>query len=339
MFTPRKRNAAVAVLATVSLSAGLGIFSTGASAAVQDGVAITGLSVVKGSTTATTSTLITGTGFSKLTSAGVKFGTKTAANVIVLSDTQIAAVAPPADNGKVDVTLTDTEPVEGGDPVVTDYPALTGTAAVTVKDDFTYLTPFPATVTAGTLLSSVGGGKLTVTSTADMGADAAAFTANKVTATIGNQAAAVTRVDNNTVTLAVPAGVASSTAAKVVLLHDGVPGAASTAAKYAAVITATDVPGGALKGGEKVVITGKGLKGATAWKFGGVAAADGACSNAAAPADDTKVTCTVPAASGYSATPADSTAVAGPVSITFTPAAGAPYGVTAKATWTYSDLV
>ena len=87
---------------------------------------------------------------------------------------------------------------------------------------------------------------------------------------------------------------------------------------------------------DTVVLTGKGLAGATAWKFGTV---DATCTNAVAPAVDTKVTCTVPAAEGYDADAEASTAVAGPVSISFTPAASAPYGTTSKAVWTYSDLV
>lgn len=335
MFTSRKRTATVGILATASLTAALGIFGTGASAAVQSGVAITGLSVVKGATTSTTNLMVTGTGFSKLTEAGLKFGDNASTKIIVLSDTQMAAVAPTGTAGKVDVQLTDTEPAaeEGGEPVVTAYPLLSGTSAT--KDDFTYLAPYNATVAPGTMLNSLGGGKLTVTSDISMG-DATTFPNNRVTATIGGLPAAVTRVSDTSVTLTVPAAAASKTAPKVVLIHDGVPGTPSTAAKYAAVISATDKVGGPTKGGDSVTITGKGLKGATAWKFGGESAT---CTPAVAPADDTKVTCVVPAAADADPDTDGVQPVAGPVDISFTPAAEAPYAVSTKASWTYSDLV
>lgn len=325
MLTPKKRNTVVAALATVSLTGGLGLLATGAMAAdPQTGVAISALSVTKGASTATTNLLVTGTGFSKLATPGVKFGDTAVTTLIVLSDTQIAVVAPAAAEGvtgKVDVTLTDTDTV---------YPALSGATAA--KDDFTYLVPYNATVAAGSLMNSVGGSKLKVTSSADMGACGTAFTGNKVTASIAGVNAVVTCVDSTNVSLAVPAGVPSADAVKVVLFHDGVPGTASTVAKYAAVVSGIDKPIGSFAGGETVAITGKGLTGATAWKFG---TQDATCTAAAAPAADTKVTCTVPAPAGADADP--STATPGAVSVSFTPAT-APYGMTSKATYTYSDL-
>lgn len=323
MIKTTKRTGIVAVLAATSLTAGLGLLATGANAApAPTGVAITGLSVVKGSTAGGTALLVNGTGFSQLVAPNVKFGGTAVSKIIVLSDLQMAVVAP-AGTGKVDVTLADG---------TTDYDALAGTAAI--KDDFTYLAPYNATVAAGSLMSSAGGSTLRVT-VSDNGltggagttcvAGAAAFTANKVTATVnGVLATRVSCVDENEIDVVVPPGTPSATAAKVAVFHDGVAGTAdSTGAKYAAVVTGLDKVTGPVAGGGSVVVTGKGFTGATDWKFGTVAAT---CEAAAAPATDTKVTCTVPAGT------------AGAVSVNFVAAASAPAGITSKATYTYSDL-
>lgn len=318
MLRSTQRKAVVA-LAAVTLTSGFGLVANFASAApAPTGVAITGLSVVKGATTAKTSTLITGTGFLQLEKPGIKFGATDADKIIVLSDTQIAAVAPTGSAGKVDVLLVDD---------TTAYDALTGTAAA--KDDFTYITPYDATVTAGSLMNSLGGSKLVVTSSASVGATLADFTANKVTATVGGVAATVAYKDANNVTLTVPAGTPTSTTTgpKVVLLHDGVAGAADTAAKYAAVVGGIDKPVGSVAGGETVIVTGKGFKDATDWKFG---TETGTCTAATGTEVDTKVTCVVPAqATGFKG---------GAVSISFDPAGTTPFGATSKATYTYSDL-
>ena len=319
MLRSTQRKAVVA-LAAVTLTSSFGVLANFASAApAPTGVAITGLSVFKGATTAKTSTLITGTGFLQLSDPGVKFGSADADKLIVLSDTQIAAVAPNGSAGKVDVQLADGTDV---------FDALTGTAAA--KDDFTYVVPYDATVASGSLMNSLGASKLTVTTTEDMGACGTAFAANKVTATVNNVLAPVTCVTSTKVTLTVPAGTptATTTGPKVVLLHDGVPGAASTNAKYAAVVGGIDKPVGSVAGGETVIVTGKGFKDATDWAFG---EEEATCAPTAVATEvDTKVTCTVPAqAAGFAG---------GAVSISFDPAGTVPFGATSKASYTYSDL-
>ena len=321
--TPRK--AAVVGLAALTLTGGFGAFAANAAPA-PSGVAITGLSVVKGSSTATTSTLITGTGFLSLADPNVVFGENEAANLIVLSDTQIAAVSPVGSAGKVDVQLVDDTTV---------YDALTLTNAA--KDDFTYVVPYDATVATGSLMNSLGGSKLSVTSSEDMGTcagtAAGSFASNKVTATVNGVIAPVTCVTPTKVALTVPAGTPTSTTTgpKVVLFHDGVPGAASNAAKYAAVIGGIDKPVGPVTPGttDSVTITGKGFKDATTWKFGDEAAT---CTPATLAAEvDVKISCLVPAqtATGFAG---------GAVSISFDPAGTVPFGSTSKATYTYSDL-
>ena len=324
MLRSTQRKAVVAGLATLTLASGLGVAANAAPAPA--GIAITGLSVVKGATTAKTSTLITGTGFLQLEKPGVKFGATDADKIIVLSDTQIAAVSPVGSAGKVDVQLVDDTTV---------YDALTLTNAA--KDDFTYVVPYDATVATGSLMNSLGGSKLSVTSSEDMGTcagtTAGSFASNKVTATVNGVIAPVTCVTPTKVALTVPAGTPTSTTTgpKVVLFHDGVPGAASNAAKYAAVIGGIDKPVGPVTPGatDSVTITGKGFKDATTWKFGDAAAT---CTPATLAAEvDVKISCLVPAqtATGFAG---------GAVSISFDPAGTVPFGSTSKATYTYSDL-
>ena len=326
MLRSTQRKAVVA-LAAVTLTSGFGVLANFASAAeaLPTGVAITGLSVAKGATTATTNLLVNGTGFSSFTELGVKFGANASAKVIVLSDTQVAVVAPTGAAGTVNVTLTDTKDAD----TTVEYDPLTGS----IKDDFTYITPYNATVTAGSLMNSLGGSKLTVTSSEDMGACGSAFTANKVTATVNNVVAPVACVSPTKVSLTVPAGTPTSTTTgpKVVLLHDGVPGTASTNAKYAAVIAGIDKPVGPVTPGvtDSVTITGKGFTGAGTWKFGTEAAT---CTPATLAAEvDVKISCLVPAQTATDF-------AGGAVSISFDPAGTVPFGASSKATYTYSDL-
>lgn len=308
--------ASLAAAAVVSVTVG----SASASAA-PSGTAITSLSVVKGSTAGGTALLITGTKFDALTTPKVYFGSTIASNVIYLSATQIAAVAP-AGTGKVDVQLADGSTV---------YDGLAGTA-----DDFTYLVPYTAVVTAGAQMSSLGGTTLrvgttdTTTLTGGTGitcaAGAAAFTAAKVTATVNGAAAtAVKCVDDGHVDITVPAGTIGNATlganAKVALFHDSVAGTPDTThAVYAAVISLLDKTSGPTSGTSTITVTGKGFTGSTGWKFGTTAAAN------VTVVSDTKVTLDAPAAS------------AGAVSVNFTPADSAVYGTTSKATFTYSDL-
>jgi hypothetical protein len=326
MLRSTQRKAVVA-MAAVTLTGSFGVLAAQAAPA-PTGVAITGLSVVKGATTATTNLLVNGTGFNSFTELGVKFGENPSTKVIVLSDTQVAVVAPTGAAGPVNVTLTDKKSAD----TTVEYDA----PANYTKDDFTYLVPFNATVAEGSLMNSLGGSKLTVTSSAPVGICGTDFTNNKVTATVGGVAAQVacSTTSATTVTLTVPAGAvstASTSAPKVVLFHDGVPGTPSTDAKYAAVIGTIDKPVGPVTPvtGSTIAITGKGFKNATAWNFGGKTVT---CTpTTTVPADaDTKVTCPVPAQ--------DADFKGGAVTVSFTPDDDAVFGATSKATYTYSDL-
>ncbi len=88
-------------------------------------------------------------------------------------------------------------------------------------------------------------------------------------------------------------------------------------ARYAAVLTGVSPATGPLAGGTSVRVVGRGLAGSSDWRVGGQSAT---CTVAG----DTAATCVVPPG-----------LAAGPVPVTFTPAGGAPYLATAKATYTY----
>ncbi|MDP9406805.1 MAG: IPT/TIG domain-containing protein [Actinomycetota bacterium] len=85
----------------------------------------------------------------------------------------------------------------------------------------------------------------------------------------------------------------------------------------AAVFTGVSPATGPLAGGTSVRVVGRGLAGSSDWRVGGQSAT---CTVAG----DTAATCVVPLG-----------LAAGPVPVTFTPAGGAPYLTTAKATYTY----
>jgi hypothetical protein len=91
------------------------------SAEVQPAPAVTAISPRTGSIAGGTTVKVVGTDFSS--ASEVKFGPDLAASFTVVSETEIAAIAPPTDRaGSVDVTVT--------------TPA--GTSAATSADDFTY---------------------------------------------------------------------------------------------------------------------------------------------------------------------------------------------------------
>jgi hypothetical protein len=306
-------------LAATAVAVGVGVFGMGslASAAATDPV-VSKLNVTKGSTAGGTVVVISGKNFSNVTGAtGVKFGANNATSYLVLSATQIAAVAPAGPNGTVQVI------VNNGAP-----------SADVAADNFTYLAPIDAKAAANTLISPKGGTVISVDAdttapgSIDFGANPAAFTANKVTATVAGKPAPVTYVDNNTVTLKTPAGTPSNVAVAVKFFHDGAAGAAdSTNVKYASLITSMSKTSGPLAGSGnlKITISGVGLAGATTWKFGTTAATCDQTGLTGAKMDTTWY-CKVPAA-----------AVAGPVSVNYAAAAG-PQGLTVGATYTYSDL-
>jgi hypothetical protein len=205
----------------------------------------------------------------------------------------------------------------------------TNTSAVSAGDKFYYRAPITATVPSGTLLNSLGGSSVTVTSSFNWGATVTAFAAERITATVGGTAASLTYIDATHAKLTAPIGTPSASATSIALIHDTIAGTPdSTNAKYLAVIGSLSKTSGPLAGGGTITVTGKGFTGATAWMFGATSAT---CTNAAAPLADTSASCTVPASASGGTTP-------GAVSVSFTPAGGVSYGTTAGASYTYSDL-
>lgn len=285
---------------------------------------VTALSIKKGSTLGGTTTLITGKGL--LAATAVEFGAGTAASsFIILSDTSIAATAPPNAAGVTEVIVTTTVGVTNLTTVTT--------------NDFTYLAPITPVVSNGPVtLSAAGGTVLTVAITPSLTVTQAAdITAKKITATVDGVAASKVAYSAPDVLLVTaPAGspTAVGSFASVSILRDGVVGPAdTTGSSYAAVITKLSITTGPTTGvtgatspttKPAITITGAGLTGATAWVFGGTNTAT--CIAASVAKVDTSWTCqNVPAGTE------------GPVTVSYTPAAGT-LGVTSGATFTYSDL-
>lgn len=319
----RGRTRAAASLAAGSLALGgvFGAVGLAGTAVAAGEPTVKSLSVTKGSADGGTNVLITGTGFSTVdetTAANVIFGSTNATSFIVLSDTQIAAKAP-AGTGSVQVKVTNS----------------TGASADTTSDNFTYITPITAVVPANTVLNAAGGttfvATLTPTNTLTASAD---ITSKKITATVNGASAKVAFSATDKLSITAPAGTPTTSTGKVIVsvLSDGVTGTVdNTNAKYAAVVTKLSVTSGVVAGTSgssdkpAITITGVGFKSATGWQFGTNAAT---CTASSGTKEDTTVTCTnIPQASA-----------AGPVSVNFTPANSAPFGVTSAATYTYTDL-
>ncbi|WP_169745091.1 IPT/TIG domain-containing protein [Cryptosporangium arvum] len=316
----RTRAAAVFFAASVALggAAGATSFAGSAFAAAGDPT-IKSLSVSKGSAGGGTNVLITGTGFSTVdeqTATNVVFGSTNATSFIVLSDTQIAAKAP-AGTGAVSVKVTNG----------------TGSTADTNADNFTYIDPITVTVPSGTLLSAAGGTTFIGTLTTGTLTTAGDITTKKITATVNGAAAKVAFSAADKLAITAPAGTPTLTSGKVTIsvLSDGVTGTVdNTNAKYAAVVTKLSVTSGPTAGTNgtsdkpAVTITGVGLKGATDIKFGATTAT---CVAGSGTKEDTTLTCTnIPGGS------------AGPVTVVFTPAGGATFGITSGSTYTYTDV-
>jgi hypothetical protein len=335
--TRKTRIAAVSAAAAVVVPSVFGI-ATSASAAVSTLPTITKLSVVSGSTGGATNVLITGKNFSTVatgTPANVAFGAVAASSFLILSDTQIAAVAATGHTGGVfQVKVTNT----------------TGASADTAADDFTFVAPFTTSTDTAQKLNPFGGTAVVATSSVGW-TDLPGFKAAKITATVNGVKAAVAYKTATTATVTVPAGTPSSTAAAVLLYKNGFASTAggTPAAKYATVITKLSVNSGPVAGGTSVSITGKGLLAAGSINFGydaSGAATTASVLNAATCTivSDTSATCVSPigpndgsvaAASGSAAT-----AIRGAVSVTVVPAAGigtANYMALPAAAFTYTD--
>jgi hypothetical protein len=317
------------LLAATTTMAGLAVtatpaYATGAPTIVGMPAAGTGAG---GSTLGGTEFKINGTGFAtvdRLNPASVTFGGVNAASFAVLSSSQITVVAPPnaTEGAVVDVRVTN--------PV--------GTSAVSAASKFTYRKPITVTVAPDTLLHPTVSGRLPVTVDLDL-ASAAEVAAQGLTATIGGSPAAITWVSTDSsshssaLMLAVPAGTPSAEAVPVVVSRGPIAGIPDeTNAHYAAVITSLSVTSGPAVGSPTatIVVTGKGLAGATDWVFGAV---DASCAPASDATADTSWICIsvppAPVVSGNRYT--------GPVALRFTSATG-PFAITVGGVYTYTRV-
>jgi archaellum component FlaF (FlaF/FlaG flagellin family) len=321
---------AVVLLSSAAIVVGTLFVGAGpASATVAPAVAVTKLSVTKGSDSGGTAVHITGKGFTTWTpvAADVVFnGTATTSAPIVLSDTQMAVVAPAKGSGTATGNVIISDSVGGGSPAFAPTLAVTATA-------WAYITPLALTALPATLLNPLGGTVLPVdVGSGSLGASQVALDALKITATVGGVAAKVKWVTTTTGTVTVPAGASSASFTKICLLSNGVSDSGScdsTHAKYATVISKISVataPLAGIAGAAALTITGKGLAGATP-TTPAVVTLGGAtltCVSVAA-TSDTKLTCNIPAH------------VVGVVSIVVTPTT-ATFGTTAASAFTYTDV-
>jgi hypothetical protein len=208
---------------------------------------VSSISPNQGSESGGTSVIVTGTGFTSVVT--VRFGAKTATSFTVNSSTQITAVAP-SGTGTVNVSVTTSG----------------GTSAQFVP--FTYV-PVPSLSSVSPNQGPVSGGTtVTLTGANFSGATAVRFDGVAATSYTVDSATQITAVT--------PAHVAGP-AAVTVTTPSGTsnPNDPNAFFYYAALpaLTAATPPSGPTAGGNTVVLTGNDLLGATAVRFGGVAAA------------------------------------------------------------------
>ena len=305
-------------------------------------VAVTAVSPIAGPASGGESVTITGAGFNGVTA--VQFGSTNATSYSVTNSTQIVAVAPAESVGPpVDITVTN--------------PA--NTSAVSSADQFTYEATPTVTSLSPASGALVGGTSVTITGTNLTGATAVDF---------GVQAAtAYTVVSQTSITATSPA-VASATSVDLTVTTPVATSAAAPADQFTynpvPTVTGVSPSTGNTAGGTAVTITGTGLTGATAVKFGSVSATSFSISSATSisvtsPAGSGSVDVTVTVAGGTSATsPADqftyetgptvtavspmTALVAGGTTVTitgtnFTGVDGVSFGSTAAASYSFNS--
>jgi hypothetical protein len=230
---------------------------------------VTSISPTSGSTAGGTTIIITGTNLTGATA--VQFGNVAASSFTVNSATQITATSPAESAGTVDVKVT----TPGG------------TSATSSADQFTYaannapkvtgISPTSGLVAGGTTVI-ITGTNLTGTTAVKFGTVAASsFTVNsatQITATSPAEAAGLVDVKVTT------AGGTSATSTADQFTY---------AANNAPTVTGISPTSGLIAGGTTVIITGTNLTGATAVKFGSVAASSFTVNSA------TQITATSPA--------------------------------------------
>jgi hypothetical protein len=199
-----------------------------------------------GSSSGGNSVVITGTNFSSLYTTSVKFGTLEAASFVVNSPTQITAV-PPA-----------------GTPALVDVSVTTAAGTVTKVGAYTFVAPPVVSAVSPTTGATAGGTAVTITGANFTGSTGVTF--NGVAATDFSV------IDDNTITVTMPAGTAG--AANVVVTGPYSTGTLNSAFTYVAppAITSITPAAGPTGGATAVTIHGSAFSGATSVKFGNTAA-------------------------------------------------------------------
>jgi hypothetical protein len=267
----------------------------------------------------------------------------TATGVTLVSTADPSVTATATVSGTTDKTVTFTAPAAPGGAEGTFHVVVTGTggkSAAVAADVLTYRTRMTAT-TSATSASAAGGSSVTLTGSG-FGSTSAAFSANKLTATVNGKVAPVRWVSDTTLTVSVPGGVPGADV-PIVLLHDGVAGAAVTGVTYAAVISGNSFQGGP-QAGWTTKLTGVGFTNSGGWKLvdsaGETVASLPVVSTPAALASATGGAVLLSGTSSASVKlPAEA---AGMYRLTFTPDSsgfpGASVGFTSRAVVIYSDL-
>lgn len=248
---------------------------------------------------------ISGAGFLGVDStnpASVTFGDSNATSFTVVSATKITAVAPAGTNGAAPVRVTSDG---GASPVV-------------AGSRVTYRAPLGI---SGTPVAKAGGGPAVLTITgAELGDNAKAFAAERVTVQVGGRAVPAAYVDATHVRITVPAATTDTVPLKV--MHDGIPGEPAELT-MAPVVTGLSATTDMLAGGRTVTVkvAGANVAGATDFRFGATAAT---CVKQGA-RSTLSFLCTVPAA-----------ARSGPVEVGFTSGNAKESRFTTAATFTYT---
>ncbi|WP_229073774.1 IPT/TIG domain-containing protein [Actinoplanes sp. DH11] len=248
---------------------------------------------------------ITGAGFLGVDPAdpsAVAFGDTPAASFTVVSATQINAVAPPGAAGYAAVRVT----------------AAGGTSPASDVARVSYRGPLGLDTADGRQFVRAGGGQHVLAVTGGtLGADAKAFTAERISVRMGTRKLTTAYVDATHLRVTLPA--MTTATADLQLVQDTLAGPVVTF-PVAPVVTALSPAVGTVAGGKTVKVTVAGTGEPTGFMFG----ANPATCTAQKP---TVHICTVPA-----------TTAAGPVAVSFTSAAGEPSRFTAAATFAYTDL-
>jgi hypothetical protein len=219
---------------------------------VVSGVAPPSVNVAGGATVT-----VTGAGFLGVDAedpSSVTFGDANATSFTVVSATKITAVVPEGVNGPAPVKVSST----GGES-----PVVAGSKLI-------YRAPLDV---SGEPVARIGGGPVILTITgAELGDDAKAFAAERVTVLVGTRTIAATYVDSTHLRVTMPAATTATVPVKV--LHDGIAGEAATVTMVP-VVTGLSARSDSMSGGKKVTVKVAGLKidDASGFKFGENAAA------------------------------------------------------------------